>query len=116
MKTALGFKNLDLTGKDLFENGVVAHFDGFLLEVADTGAAREEHLAAIGVFLPGDDAEHGGFACAVRTDQRQAVMILKLEGDVGEQRSAAERLRKVGNLHYHVNLSPAEMLKCVYLP
>ena len=116
MKTALSFKNLDLAGKDLFENGVLAHLDGFLLEVADTGAACEEDLAVIGIFLTGNDAEHSRFARAVRTDQRQAVVILQLEGDVGEQRSAAERLRNVGNLHYHVNLSPAEMLKCVYLP
>ena len=102
----LGFQDLHLRRHDLLEDGAIGHFDGLLLQVAHTSAPCEQDAALVGVLAAADDVEHGGFAGAVRAHERQAVVFLQLERDVGEQRAPAERLRQMLNLHDHGATTP----------
>ena len=105
-QTLLGFQNLHLRGHDLLEDGAIGHLDGFLLQVAHTGTLCEQDAALVGVLAAADDVEHSGFAGAVGAYERQAVVFLQLERDVGEQRAPAERLRQMLNLHDHGATTP----------
>ena len=102
MQALLGRENFHLRGHDLLEDGAVGHFDGFLLQVAHARALREQDAALVGVLAPADDVEHGRLAGAVRADEGKAVVFLELERDIGKQRTSAERLRQMLNLHDHV--------------
>ena len=105
----LGFQDLHLRGHNLLEDGAIGHLDGFLLQVAHAGALREQDAALVGVLAAADDVEHGGFAGAVGAYERQAVVFLQLERDVGEQRAPAERLRQMLNLHDHGATTPSAL-------
>ena len=102
----LGFQDLHLRGHDLLEDGAIGHLDGFLLQVAYAGTPCEQDAPLVGVLAAADDVEHGGFAGAVGAHERQAVVFLQLERDVGEQRAPAERLRQMLNLHDHGATTP----------
>ena len=102
----LGFQDLHLRGHDLLEDGAIGHLDGFLLQVAHAGAPCEQDAALVGILATADDVEHGGFAGAVGAYERQAIVFLQFERDVGEQRAPAERLRQMLNLHDHGATTP----------
>ena len=101
VQAALRLEDLHLRGHHFLEDGAIGHLDGLLLKVAHARALREQDTALIRVFAAADDVEHGGFAGAVRTDQRKPVVLLQAERDIGEQRAAAERLRDMLNLQDH---------------
>ena len=102
MEALFGLKDFLLARNDLVENGAVFHLDGFLLQIAHDGALGEHHIARVGIFVPGNDLQHGGFTRAIRADQRQSIVGLKAKARVGEQRSAAEAFREMLYLHNHV--------------
>ena len=87
-----------LGGKHLFENGVLPHFDGFLLQIADLRAFRKHDAPIICIFLAGDDVAHGGFPRTVRTNQGKAVVFLQTKRYVREEHAGTERFGDVFKL------------------
>ena len=87
-----------LSGKHLFENGILAHFDGFLLQIAELRALGKDNTPLISIFFASDDVEHGGFARTVGANQRKAVVLLQAERHVREKRAGTERFGDVFKL------------------
>ena len=81
----LRFQDLDLAGDDLFEDGPILHFDGFLLQVAHVGSLRKQDTAFVGVVFAGNDIQKRGLAGTVGTHKRKAVIGFKAQVHVVEQ-------------------------------
>ena len=65
--------------------------------------AAEQHLAAVGRFQPGDDAQERGLAAARGAEQRGEVPVGKGEGDIAQRREAAKTFVDGAYFHAHGN-------------
>ena len=86
---------------------VVAHDDGIqhrvvlegelvLAQLAEALAGLHRHVARAGLQIAAQDLHQGGFSTAVGADQAVAIAAAELDGDVLEQRLAAELHGDVG--------------------
>ncbi len=72
--------------------------DGAVLHALAVGDdAAQEHLAAIRLFEPGDDAEDGALPAAARPEERDQLARGTSEGDVVDDLGRAERLFEVAD-------------------
>ena len=60
------------------------------MDVADANALAEGDFPGVGLLFRAEDGEESGFACAVRTDEADAIAVVDCAGDVVEERSSAE--------------------------
>ena len=66
--------------KQFLAHGALQVHVEFLLEVGDAGLTLPNHLAAGGLFVPGDQTHLGGFASAVHPHQADPVSGFHLPG------------------------------------
>src|SRR5205823_5795413 len=66
--------------------------EDLLLHETDARTAREGHVACVGRFEAGSDAEQGGLPYTIRTDEPDPIAVREAEGDVGEDKPLAEAL------------------------
>src|SRR5437867_2672209 len=78
-----------------FEQGSAGNEIGLLFEKCGAGAGVQTHLAGIRGIQTGEQAQEGGLADAVRTDQADALAAEQLETQALKQRSLVERAGKV---------------------
>ena len=81
-------------GLDDLGHGEAGSEDGFLRNIGEGGALAQGDLAGVGRDQAGEDAQQGGFAGAVGTDESNAVAVIDSEGDVAEERLSAEGFRQ----------------------
>ena len=79
------------------ENGLITGGGALLRQVAEIGAALPFDGAGIGFFLAEDEAEQGGLARAVGTDQAEAIGARDEERDFGKEFAGAVGLGNVGD-------------------
>ena len=60
------------------------------MDAADANALAEGDFAGVGLLFRAEDGEESGFACAVRTNEADAIAVVDCAGDVVEERSSAE--------------------------
>jgi hypothetical protein len=65
----------------------------------------EQHVAVVGAFEPGDDAQQRGLAAAGRAEQRDQLAFRQIERDVVDGPERAELLDDVADLDGHDSLS-----------
>src|SRR5690606_11775388 len=70
-----------------------------LVDIAELYALADGDGSAVGLFLPGDHAEEGGLAGAVRADDADNAAGRQLEGEVVDQQAIAEALRQPLEIH-----------------
>jgi hypothetical protein len=63
---------------------------GFLGQVAHGGAVGQADFSAVGVFDPGQDAQQGGLAAPVGSDEGQAFALLNVQRDTAQDFPSAK--------------------------
>src|SRR5581483_5809643 len=82
-------------GEDHLDERAVRQLGDFLREIADSRAARELDLAAIGAQRAGEDLEQRGFAGSVWADEPDLVVGAQCEAGALEERARPEAEREV---------------------
>ncbi len=75
-------------------DGEAGSEDGLLRDVGEGGTLAQCDLAGVGRDQAGENAQQGGLAGAVGTDEGDAIALVDREGDVAEERLSAEGFRR----------------------
>ena len=89
------FGGIDMPDGDV-ENAGFASLHNLLREVAKADTTFPRDFATIGFFFAKEDAEEGGFTCAIWADEAHALPSLEMERDAVEKRSRAVGLMEFG--------------------